>query len=81
MFDSHNLPPSRIMYSMYWSAHAPQKTFQSNETAVHVPISKGEWCIIVDDGSGDGFVKGARLIYDRKSTSGGYHGEKTLRSL
>ena len=41
---------------------------------MNVPISKGERCIIVDAGSGDGFVKGARLIYDGKSTSGDYHG-------
>ena len=57
------------------TSHASQKTFQSNKTAVHVPISKGERCIILDAGSGDGFVKGARLKYDRKSTSGDYHGE------
>ena len=57
------------------TSHASQKTFQSNETAVHVPISKGERCINVDAGSGDGLVKGARLIYDRKSTNGDYHGE------
>ena len=42
---------------------------------MNVPISKGERCIIVDAGSEDGFVKGARLIYDGKSTSGDYHGE------
>ena len=42
---------------------------------MNVPISKGERCIIVDAGSEEGFVKGARLIYDGKSTSGDYHGE------
>ena len=42
---------------------------------MNVPISKGERCIIVDAGSEDGVVKGARLIYDGKSTSGDYHGE------
>ena len=45
------------------------------KTAVNVPICKGERCIIVDAGCEDGFVKGARLIYDGKSTSGDYHGE------
>ena len=42
---------------------------------MNVPISKGKRRIIVDAGSGDGFVKGARLIYDRKSTSGDFDGE------
>ena len=42
---------------------------------MNVPISKGERCIIVDAGSEEGFVKGARLIYDGKTTSGDYHGE------
>ena len=42
---------------------------------MNVPILKGERCIIVDAGSEDGFVKGARLIYDGKPTSGDYHGE------
>ena len=44
---------------------------------MNVPASKGERCIIVDAGSEDGFffVKGARLIYDGKSTSGDYHSE------
>ena len=56
-------------------SNASQKALQSNETAVNAPISKGERCIIVDAGSEDGFVKGARLIYDGKSTSGDYHGE------
>ena len=42
---------------------------------MNVPISKGERCIIVDAGSEDGFFKGARMIYDGKSTSGDYHGE------
>ena len=70
MFESHSLPPSCIMYS-----HASQKAWQSNEIFVNAPISKGERCIIVDAGSKDGFVKGDRLIYDEKSTSGDYHGE------
>ena len=43
--------------------------------SANVPISKSEWCIIVDAGSEDGFVKGDRLIYDGKSTSGDYHDE------
>ena len=42
---------------------------------MNAPISKGERCIIVDAGSEEGFFKGARLIYDGKSTSGDYHGE------
>ena len=43
--------------------------------SANVPISKSERCIIVDAGSEDGFVKGDRLIYGGKSTSGDYHGE------
>ena len=42
---------------------------------MNVPISKDERCIIVDAGSEDGFVKGARLIYGGMSTSGDHHGE------
>ena len=57
------------------TSHASQKAWQSNGTSVNVPISKGERCIIVDAGSEEGFVKGARLIYDGKSTTGDYHGE------
>ena len=42
---------------------------------MNVPISKGERYIIVEAGSEDGFVKGARLIHDGNSTSGDYDGE------
>ena len=70
MFEFHILPPSCIMYP-----HASQKAWQSNEISVNVLISKGERCIIVDAGSEDNFVKGDRLIYDGKSTSGDYHCE------
>ena len=48
---------------------------------MNVPISKGDRCIIVDAGSGDGFVKGARLIYDGKSTSGDFHGEMNSKFI
>ena len=57
------------------TSHASQKAWQSDETSVNVPISKGERCIIVDAGSEHGFVQGARLVYDRKSSSGDYHSE------
>ena len=54
------------------TSHASQKAWQSD---VNVSISKGERCIIVDAGSEHGFVQGARLVYDGKSSSGDYHSE------
>ena len=48
---------------------------------MNFPISKGERCIIGDAGSEEGFVKGARLIYDGKSTSGDYHGEMNSKFI
>ena len=60
------------------TSHASQKAWQSDETSVNVPISKGERCIIVNAGSEAIFVKGALLVYDGKSSSGDYNSEMNL---
>ena len=57
------------------TSHTVPKTWQSDDSSMKVPFSKGQRYIIVHAGTKAGFIQGAKLTFKAESETGDYHKE------
>ena len=57
------------------TSHTVPKTWQSDDSSMKVPFSKGQRYIIVHAGTKAGFIQGAKLTFKAESETGDYYKE------